>query len=58
MSEPETHVVNDVFPCGCEGYMERRGNKSRLVVIVNPECPWDAKKVGNVEGHVRYEAKS
>ena len=46
------------YPCGCEGYFESLENgKTRLVVVVNPDCKYDADKVGKVLPFVRYEAR-
>lgn len=43
------------FPCGCRGWYEEIGSeKRRLVIEVDPTCPFDAKKIGRVLTFVRY----
>lgn len=44
----------DTFPCGCKGYFETVNTKKRLVVIVNPQCKFDAGREGKTLSFVRY----
>jgi len=50
----------DYFPCGCQGYFELRedgSEKTRLVVLVNPQCKYDGPKIGQQLPYVRFIIK-
>jgi hypothetical protein len=60
MTMSKFHKIGEAipYPCGCVGEFERvpGQTKERLVVHVDPECEFDAKKVGQVLSWLRYTA--